>query len=115
MHVLSILTWLPLAGGLAILFVPKEQKTAVRVLAALASGAAFIVSVWLWSHFLGGISDYQFVEKVDWIPAFRIKYFLGADGLSMPLLVLTTLLSLLAIIASFHIQERVKEYFFFFL
>src|SRR5204862_6991138 len=43
------------------------------------------------------------------------RYFLGADGLSLPLLVLTTLLSLLAIIASFHIQERVKEYFFFFL
>jgi len=115
MHVLSILTWLPLAGGIAILLVPKEQKMAVRVLAALASGAAFAVSLWLWAHFSGGISDFQFIEKVDWIPAFRIRYFLAADGLSLPLLVLTTLLSLLAIIASFNIQERVKEYFFFFL
>src|SRR5258708_4829376 len=115
MHVLSLLTWLPLVGGIAILLVPKEQKTAVRALAALTSGAAFIVSVWLWMHFTGSSSDFQFVEKIDWIPAFRIRYFLGADGLSMPMLVLTTLLSLLAIIASFHIQERVKEYFFFFL
>src|SRR5205823_5348780 len=63
----------------------------------------------------GTSSEFQFVEKVDWIPAFRIRYFLGTDGLSLPLLVLTTLLSLLAIIASFHIEERVKEYFFFFL
>jgi NADH-quinone oxidoreductase subunit M len=115
MHVLSILTWLPLVGGLAILLIPKDQKTAVRAVAALTSGAAFIVSIWLWAHFNGGSADLQFVEKMDWIAAFRIHYFMAVDGLSLPLLVLTTLLSLLAIIASFHIQERIKEYFFFFL
>jgi len=115
MHVLSLLTWLPLIGGLIILLVPKEQKTAVRALAAITSGAAFIVSIWLWTHFAAGTADFQFVEKLDWIPAFRIRYFMAVDGLSLAMLVLTTLLSLLAIIASFNIQERVKEYFFFFL
>src|SRR5262245_32197058 len=110
MQVLSLLTWLPLVGGVAILLIPKEQKMAVRALAMLASGAALIVSLWLWARFQGNTVGFQFVEKVDWVPAFRIQYFLGVDGLSLPLLVLTTLLSLLAIIASFHIQERVKEY-----
>ena len=115
MHVLSVLTWLPLLGGLVILMIPKEQKMAARAVAALASGATLVVSLWLWAHFSGVAAGFQFIEKVAWIPAFRIQYFLGVDGLSLPLLVLTTLLSLLAIIASFHIQERVKEYFFFFL
>src|SRR3989338_7780541 len=115
MHVLSVLTWLPLLGGLVILMIPKEQKMAARAVAALASGATLVVSLWLWAHFSGVAAGFQFIEKVAWIPAFRIQYFLGVDGLSLPLLVLTTLLSLLAIIASFHIHERVKEYFFFFL
>src|SRR3982751_3595993 len=115
MHVLSLLTWLPLAGGILILLIPKELKGAVRAMAALTSGAAFVVSIWAWTHFNGGSSEFQMVEKFDWIAAFRVRYFLGVDGLSLPMLVLTTLLSLLAIIASFHIQERVKEYFFFFL
>src|SRR5262245_29112038 len=115
MDVLSVLTWLPLLGGFILLFVPKEKKTTIRALAALASGAAFIISIWLCGHFDIHTTEFQFVEKIPWIPAFGIQYFLAADGLSMPMLVLTTLLSLLAIIASFHIEERVKEYFFFFL
>jgi len=115
MHALSLITFLPLLGGLLILLAPKEQKFAVRVIAAIASGAAFIVSVWLWCHFNRGTSDFQFVEKCNWIPVFGIHYFMAVDGLSLPLLLLTTLLTLLAIIGSFHIQERVKEYFFWFL
>src|SRR5882762_937488 len=115
MHVLSLLTLLPVAGGIVILGVPKEQKMAVRVIAALTSGAAFVLSVWLWAHFSGGMSDFQFVEKFNWIPAFNIHYYMAVDGLSLPLVVLTTLLSLLSILYSFHIQERIKEYFFFFL
>jgi NADH-quinone oxidoreductase subunit M len=115
MQVLSLLTWLPLAGGIAILFVPKEQKKIVRALALLASAATLAISLFLWVRFDTTTAGFQFIEKISWIPAFNIHYFLGADGLSLPMLVLTTLLSLLAIIASFHIEERVKEYFFFFL
>ncbi len=115
MHALSFITFLPLLGGLFILCVPKEQKLWVRALAAMASGAAFIASLWLWVNFNSSTADFQFIEKLEWIPAFRIRYFLGVDGLSLPLIVLTTLLSLLAIIGSFHIEERIKEYFFFFL
>lgn len=115
MCVLSLITFLPLAGGLSILLIPQEQKTAVRALAALASGATLILSVWLWFHFSGTGAEFQYVEKWDWIPAFRIRYFMAVDGLSLPLIVLTTLLTLLSILASFHIQDRIKEYFFFFL
>ena len=115
MGVLSFITFLPLIGGLAVLLLPREKVQAVRVLAAISSGAAFIASLWLWANFNVGSGDFQFVEKFSWISAFNIDYFMAVDGLSLTLLVLTTLLSLLSIIASFGIQERVKEYFFFFL
>ena len=115
MHVLSIITWLPMAGAIALLFVPKEQKVVARTVAAIAAGLAFVMSLWLWAQFNTQTSDWQFIEKVSWIPAFGIQYFMAVDGISLPLILLTTLLTLLSVIASFHIEERVKEYFFFFL
>src|ERR1035437_3213452 len=115
MGVLSLITFLPLVGGLAILCMPKEKPQAIRMVAAAASGAAFIASLWLWANFDKGTSNFQFMERVNWIAAFNIHYFMGTDGLSLVLLVLTTLLSLLSIISSFGITDRVKEYFFFFL
>src|SRR5882724_3560944 len=115
MGVLSLITFLPLAGSLALLFIPKEKPQLVRLAAAVFSGAAFLASLWLWANFNSGSSDFQFVEKVAWIPTFNIQYFLGVDGLSLVLVVLTTLLTLLSVIASFGIENRIKEYFFFFL
>jgi len=115
MYVLSLITFLPFVGGLLILLMPKEQKLAVRVLAAVFSGAALLASIWLWANFNDSTADFQFVEKLNWIPAFNVHYFLAIDGLSLPLIVLTTLLTFLAIIGSFHIDLRIKEYFFFFL
>ncbi len=115
MGVLSFITLLPLVGALALLFVPKEKPQLVRLVAAIASGAAFLASVWLWVNFNVGTSDFQFVEKFSWVPTFNIQYFMGVDGLSLVLVILTTLLTLLSVIASFNIEERIKEYFFFFL
>src|SRR5437879_1477738 len=115
MFVLSIITFLPLAGSVALLFVPREKPQVVRLLSAIFSGAALLASLWLWANFNMGTSDFQFVEKYPWIPTFNIHYLLGVDGLSLVLVVLTTLLTLLSVIASFHIEERVKEYFIFFL
>lgn len=114
-HVLSLITFLPLAGSLAVLFIPKDKPQTVRAVAAMASGAAFIASLWLWFNYNGTTPDFQFVEKCPWIPAFNIQYFMGIDGLSLAMVVLTTLLTLLAVISSFGIEERIKEYFFFFL
>lgn len=114
-HVLSLITFLPLVGSLAILFLPKDKPQTVRAVAVMASGAAFIASLWLWFNYNASTADFQFIEKAAWIPAFSIQYFMGIDGLSLAMVVLTTLLTLLAVIASFGIESRVKEYFFFFL
>ena len=69
MYVLSFLTWLPLIGGMGILLTPREQTRAIRAIAVLTSGAAFAVSLWLWSQFNGASAEFQFVEKFAWIPA----------------------------------------------
>ena len=115
MGVLTVITFLPVAGALLLLFIPKEKLQLIRLGAAVSSGAAFLASLWLAANFNMGSSDFQFVEKIAWIPTFNIQYFLGVDGLSLVLVVLTTLLTLLSIIASFGIENRIKEYFFFFL
>jgi len=115
MGVLSLITFLPLAGSVALLFVPKEKPQIVRMVAVVFSGAAFLASLWLWANFNTGTSDFQFVERASWIPTFNIQYLLGLDGLSLVMVVLTTLLTVLCVIASFGLENRIKEYFFFFL
>lgn len=115
---LSLITFLPLIGGLIILALPKERKEWVRGVAVVSSGAALVVSVLAWLQFdaaTGGWDSMQLVERFAWIPTFGIQYAVGIDGLSLPMILLTTVLSLVAVIASFGIENRIKEYFFWFL
>src|SRR5262245_27785815 len=115
MGVLSLITFIPLLGSVLILFLNAENKKAIRALATLFAAVPLALSVWVYMNFDGATSSVQFVEKASWIPAFNIHYTLGVDGLSLPMVLLTTLLSLISIIASFGIDKRVKEYFFWFL
>src|SRR5262249_28922058 len=92
-----------------------ENSQVHRVLATVFSLATLLVSLLLIPGFNSSISDMQFVEKVSWISTFNISYHLGIDGISFPLILLTTFLCLVSIIASFGIENRTKEYFFWFL
>lgn len=114
MGLLSWILFLPLFGTLALLFVPKGQLRAIRTLATVVSGGTFFLSLLLLLGFQSS-EGFQFVEKCDWIPAFQIHYQVGLDGLSFPLILLTTLLSFVAVIASYGITDRLKEYFAWFL
>jgi len=109
------LIFLPLIGGLLILFSDKENVRFHRLVATVFSSLSFLVSLWLLFQFDGTTSGVQFAERVTWIKSFSVDYYLGVDGLSFPLLLLTTFLSLVSIIASFGIEKRTKEYFFWFL
>ncbi|MDD5686518.1 MAG: NADH-quinone oxidoreductase subunit M [Elusimicrobia bacterium] len=112
---LSFITFLPLLAAMIILFTPKEREIFIRVIATLFSAIVLFLSIWLLLNFNTKTNQMQFVEQFSWIPAFNIKYFMGIDGLSLPLIMLTGLLSLLSIIYSYNINTRVKEYFFFLL
>jgi NADH-quinone oxidoreductase subunit M len=109
---LTIIIFLPLLGALAVAIAPA---TAARPLALGFALATWVVSLFMLVGYLPR-PGFQFVETVDWIPIFGIQYKLGADGLAVALVVLTTTLSWISILASFKpIQTRIKEYMISFL
>ena len=114
---LSVLIFLPLAGAVVLLFVPKERSGAIQAVATVTAGATFAASLPLWfekGFRLGG--DFFFRETVDWIPSLGVKYALGVDGMAALLILLTTLLSFISVYSSFSaIQKRLKEYYVFLL
>ena len=115
-HLLSIVLFTPLAGMLVLLFLPGSNKNLIRVWANLAALAGFLVSLPLVFRFDKTQAGFQFVERVDWIPALGVKYALGIDGISLLLVMLTTLIGFLAILASWSsIQDNVKGYYAMFL
>src|SRR6185436_13470081 len=111
-HLLSIILFAPMVA-LAVLFViPGKNKDLLRIWANLASFASFLISLPLVSRFKVGAPGFQFEEKVAWIPALGANYHIGIDGISLLLVMLTTLMGFIAILCSWSaIQERVKEYY----
>lgn len=109
--VLSGLLLCPLVGMLAILAMPKSAARAIRMTALGASGITLLLSLNLLKQFQPQMIGAQFEERLSWIPQLGTFYHLGIDGISLPMILLTTLLGFLACIASFSITERHKEYF----
>ncbi len=115
MPILSLVTFLPLAGGLALVFVPRDRVRTIRALALAVSGLTFLVSLVLLARFDGASSALQFVERVPWIGR-GLDYQVGIDGLSLFLLLLTTFLTPVALLSSWKaVDRRVKEFSFFML
>ena len=112
---LSAVIFAPLVGALLILFVNKERVTLIKTLSVLFSLVPLALLAYLIAGFNYGTAGFQFQEKIDWIPLLNIKYHLGLDGISLPLLALTALLTTLSLVYSWIIKERPKEYFILFL
>lgn len=109
--VLTLIVFTPVIGVLALLFVPGENHRAIRWIALLASLVSFGFSLLLLGYDPSG-AEFQFREDLPWIEAFGMRYTMGVDGLSLVLVLLTTLLSAVAIFYSWEpIQQRVKEYY----
>ncbi len=123
---LTLILFLPaiVAFVLSLPIIPKAREELIRWIALATTGVVFVISLMLAMPALGGFGgaifsvgdpDMQLVVKMPWIDAFGIEYLLGVDGISMPLVVLTTFLSMLACAASWNIQKHVKAYFVLFL
>src|SRR3990172_6191828 len=108
---LSVIIFLPLVGALAVALQQRDNQKGIRWMAALFTGAAFLVSVVMFFQFDRTETALQFQEQMPWMPSLGISYFMAVDGLSLPLVVLTTMLGLLAVLGSWHITLRTKEYF----
>lgn len=109
--ILSMTIWLPIIGGLLVLGSGDKAPNVSRWLALVVAVATFLVSLPLYSGFDASTAQMQFVEKVAWIPSFDVNYYLGVDGISMPLILLTTFISILVIIAGWEvIQYKPSQY-----
>ena len=113
---LSIVIWLPIAAGVVVLALGSERAGAGKVVALTASVLAFVISIPIYTGFDTTSSAMQFVERLPWIPAFDARYFLGVDGISMPLILLTTFMTPLVVIAGWEvIKKQPAQYFAAFL
>lgn len=109
--ILSTIVWLPIVGGLLVLFAGRNNANLAKWLSLIVAFATFVISLPLWFAFDSTTSAMQFVEKAQWVPTFNIHYHLGVDGLSMPLVLLTTFIQVLAIASAWDvIKERVEQY-----
>ena len=117
--ILSLVTFLPLVGAFFIMVIRGDAQVVARnarYVALWTSLMTFVLSLFIWFGFERGTADFQFVESYDWMPEFNITYHMGVDGISMPFVLLCTLLTPLCIIASWDaIKDRVKEYMIAFL
>ena len=103
-------------GRSCILLLNKQNENAIKWVANLTALAGFLVSVPLWFWFDPSAADFQFVERAQWIPSLGAEYFLGIDGLSTLLILLTTMMGTIAVLSSWTaITERIKEYYIFLL
>jgi NADH-quinone oxidoreductase subunit M len=109
---LSIILFTPLAGAIVLLFLDRRAERLIKLVANGFALAGFVVSLPLWFRFDPQGPEWQFVERARWIPAIGAEYFLGVDGFSALLVLLTTLMGVLAVLSSWSaITERLKEYY----
>jgi NADH-quinone oxidoreductase subunit M len=117
--ILSIVTFLPLAGVLFLLLIRGDEANIAqnsRLVALWVSGFTFLLSLPLWIMFDSGVTGYQFEEQAIWLQGTGIGYHMGVDGISMPFILLSTFLTPLSILASWRaITHRVREYMIAFL
>src|SRR6266850_6400521 len=114
-HILSIVLFTPIVGALILFLIPSSNATAIRWWANIVAFVGFLVSLPLVFQF-NRTKDFQFVEKASWIPSIGASYHLGIDRLGLLLVMLTTLLGFISILASWTaIENRLKEYYAFFL
>jgi NADH-quinone oxidoreductase subunit M len=113
---LSLLVWLPIVGGLVVLALGESRVALGRGVALGTSLVALALSVPLYQGFDTSTASFQFVEQLPWIPAFNATYHLGVDGISLPLILLTTFITVPILIAAWTvIEQRASQYFAAFL
>src|SRR3990172_8639577 len=114
-HLLTWILFTPAVGAVLILLLPADRPRLLRWAAFGVSLVPLVLSLYLWSAYKPGLPGYQFVEQHDWYVNISSSYHVGVDGISVPLVLLTTLLTPLALLISWSVEERVRSYMALFL
>ncbi|MCK4909543.1 MAG: NADH-quinone oxidoreductase subunit M [Planctomycetes bacterium] len=109
-HLLTLLIFMPILAVPLILLLPRKSHGAIRITAAVFTGIQLALAIYLCAIFTD-TGDFQFKEKYNWIETFNIQYYLGIDGISILMVLLTPLICFLAVFASWGINKGVKGYF----
>jgi len=114
-NLLLIILLTPMVGALIVLLVPKERTDAIRWTALLVSLVPLALSIYMWVAYKPAQPGYQFEVQYDWFTLINSSLHFGVDGISVPMVLLTTLLTPLALLISWTIKENVRAYMFLFL
>ncbi len=114
-NILTIIAFTPAAGAVLILFFNRAHVRSIRSFAFIITLLTFVFSLHLVTYFDSSVAEFQFAVNVPWIPSLGVNYELGVDGISLYLVLLATVLTPLAMLASWSIASRAKEYFIFML
>lgn len=108
---LTLVIWLPVVGGIAVIASGDQSAELTKRIALGVAVLTFLVSLPLWFGFDAGSAALQFVERSAWIPSLKIEYFLGVDGISMPLILLTTFITIFVIVAGWDVITYRPSYY----
>ncbi len=111
--ILSVIVFTPLVAGLLILLLPAERKAEIRVAALAAAAFTLVLSLWAYFGYDKGFGGYQFVEQYDWLPSLGVSYYVGVDGMNVPLVLLTGIVMFTGVLISWGIDDRPREFFAF--
>jgi NADH-quinone oxidoreductase subunit M len=114
-HILTWMTFLPLAGMAVILCLPARAHELIKRTAFVFTLPPLLMGIWLFEHFDRATIAFQYLEKTPWIPSYNINYAVGVDGISVSMVLLTALLCPICLLASWDIEKGVKGYFALFL
>jgi len=111
LSVLTLIIALPLLTGIVILLLPEGEKKAPRVLALISGLITLLLSGWAYFRYDITANGYQFVQRFEWLPALGISYYVGVDGISLPMVLLSAIVVTCGAAISWHIDERPREFF----
>ncbi|HLF28032.1 MAG TPA: proton-conducting transporter membrane subunit [Anaerolineae bacterium] len=114
-NLLSLIIFSPLIGLVVVAGLPKDRAKPIRWVGLITTLIPLALTLLAWIRFVPGQPSYQFEQIAPWFPQIGVNYRVGVDGISLPLMLLTAVLSPLAALVSFSVTERVKAYFILFL
>lgn len=109
---LSAITFTPVTVGMLLLF-PADRHTEICIAALAGATLTLFLSIWAYFSYDISLAGYQFVERLNWVPALGISYYVGVDGLSLPMVLLTGIVIFTGVLISWKIDDRPREFFAF--
>lgn len=111
--ILSVLIFLPIFTGVLLLFLPAERKTLVKAIALACAALILLLAVIVYARYDVAAGGYQLIERAAWVPALRISYYVGVDGIGVPLVLLAGLVMFTGVLVSWGVEDRPREFFAF--